>query len=104
MLLESQIGRQVLDSYLTLIYWSSVNAFRLARLLLHLSGYLISYSHILTIMKKNISDIQKTAKAEKGKKTPANKNVLDSRKNEEFGLKGDDITHNKKETKSLKKK
>ncbi len=29
---------------------------------------------------------------------------LDSRKNEEFDIKGDDITHNKKETKEGKKK
>ena len=36
---------------------------------------------------------------------PENKNNLDSRKNEEFDIKGDDVTHNKKETHSqLKKK
>jgi hypothetical protein len=31
---------------------------------------------------------------------PQNKDDMDSRENEEFDLKGDDITHNKKETKA----
>lgn len=34
---------------------------------------------------------------------PDNKNNLDSRKNEEWDTKGDDVTHNKKETKEEKK-
>ncbi|HTN36132.1 MAG TPA: hypothetical protein VL053_03605 [Arachidicoccus sp.] len=37
------------------------------------------------------------------KEAPENKDDLDSRKNEEFDFKGDDITHNKKETKKNKK-
>ncbi len=33
-----------------------------------------------------------------------NKDNLDSRKNEEFDLKGDDVTHNKKDTRNNKPK
>lgn len=33
-------------------------------------------------------------------KSPENKDNLDSRKNEEQNFKGDDITHNRKETKT----
>ena len=35
---------------------------------------------------------------------PENKDNLDSRKNEEFDFKGNDVTHNKKETHSEHKK
>lgn len=35
---------------------------------------------------------------------PENKDNLDSRKNEEQDLKGDDITHNEKETKEERRK
>lgn len=53
-------------------------------------------------MKKEILKSQRLIKKELRKKVPENKDVLDSRKNEEFNLKGDDITHNKKETKKKK--
>ncbi|GAA4315100.1 hypothetical protein [Compostibacter hankyongensis] len=43
--------------------------------------------------------------ATNAKKTKAeNKDTLDSRKNEEFEFKGDDVTHNRKATKKGKKK
>jgi hypothetical protein len=52
------------------------------------------------------SQITRSADAQTKKRPrPENKDNLDSRKNEEFDTKGDDITHNKKETHSeLKKK
>jgi len=52
------------------------------------------------------SQITRVADAQTKKRPrPENKDNLDSRKNEEFDIKGDDITHNKKETHSdLKKK
>ena len=46
---------------------------------------------------------QKTT-AQQNLKKPENKDNLDSSKNEEFDIKGDDVTHNTKEHKSLKKK
>ncbi|UAY55052.1 hypothetical protein [Arachidicoccus terrestris] len=53
-------------------------------------------------MKKEIVKNQRTTKRELKKKVPENKDTLDSRKNEEFSFKGDDITHNKKPTKRKK--
>lgn len=51
-------------------------------------------------MKKNITPGSKLARAVKFKHvSPENKDDLDSRKNEEQNFKGDDITHNKKDTK-----
>ena len=45
-----------------------------------------------------MSKSQLGAKPQKGNKTaPQNKDDIDSRKREEFDVKGDDITHNKKE-------
>jgi len=41
--------------------------------------------------------------SQSGGKRPENKDNLDSRKNEEQDTKGDDETHNKKETQSEKK-
>lgn len=38
-----------------------------------------------------------------GNKKPENKDNLDSRKNEEWDTKGDDVTHNKKEHQSENK-
>lgn len=40
--------------------------------------------------------------SQSGGKRPENRDDLDSRKNEEQELKGDDITHNEKETKQSK--
>jgi hypothetical protein len=37
-------------------------------------------------------------------RTPENKDDLDSRKNEEWDTKGDDVTHNRKEIQSERKK
>ena len=51
-------------------------------------------------MKKNITPGSKPAQAVKFKHvSPENKDDLDSRENEEQNFKGDDITHNKKDTK-----
>ena len=51
-------------------------------------------------MKKNVTPGGKPAQARNPKdRSPENKDDLDSRKNEEQDFKGDDITHNKKETK-----
>lgn len=43
------------------------------------------------------------AASQSGGKRPESRDNLDSRKNEEQDTKGDDMTHNKKETKSDKK-
>jgi hypothetical protein len=51
-------------------------------------------------MKKENMQTQRSRQRDTKKKRPENKDELDSRKNEEQGLKGDDITHNKKEVKS----
>lgn len=54
-----------------------------------------------TIKQQNIkSNIQFNT----NKHRPENKDELDSREGEEQQFKGDDVTHNKKETKSSKKK
>ncbi|UAY52873.1 hypothetical protein [Ferruginibacter albus] len=45
---------------------------------------------------------QTTKNSSQSKQTPENKNNLDSRKNKEYNLKGDDITHNKKEGHKVK--
>jgi len=51
-------------------------------------------------MKKNITLGSKPARPVKFKHvSPENKDDLDSRKNEEQDFKGDDITHNRKNTK-----
>lgn len=51
------------------------------------------------------SQITPVANAQTKKRPrPENKDNLDSRKNEEFDFKGDDVTHNKKETQSEPKK
>ncbi len=55
-------------------------------------------------MKGNNSVKQTAPKATTHQKRAENKDNLDSRKNEEFDTKGDDVTHNTKEYKSLKKK
>ena len=55
-------------------------------------------------MKTNTGVKQTTSKSVAHQKRAENKDNLDSRKNEEFDIKGDDITHNAKEHKSLKKK
>ena len=54
-------------------------------------------------MKKNSNTPATNAKTQKDRHMrPENKDNLDSRKNEEQDKKGDDITHNKKETKNEK--
>ncbi len=54
-------------------------------------------------MKTNRGNLSTGAKTQKNKHLrPENKDNLDSRKNQEQGLKGDDITHNQKEKKSQK--
>ena len=54
-------------------------------------------------MKQNPNTPSTNAKAQKDRHMrPENKDNLDSRKNEEQDKKGDDITHNKKETKNEK--
>ena len=54
--------------------------------------------------KTNTGVKQTTSKATTHQNRAENKDNLDSRKNEEFDIKGDDVTHNKKEHKSAKKK
>ena len=53
-------------------------------------------------MKKNQFNPSKVVKAQDMHLKPENKDNLDSRKNEEQEIKADDITHNKKESKSKK--
>ena len=54
-------------------------------------------------MKKNAVMPSTNAKTQKDRHIrPENKDNLDSRKNEEQDFKGDDVTHNKKETKNKK--
>lgn len=54
-------------------------------------------------MKKNENRPSTDAKTQKDRHMrPENKDNLDSRKNEEQDVKGDDITHNKKDTKNKK--
>ena len=51
-------------------------------------------------MKKNTVSAKPAQNARFKHMSPENKDDLDSRKNEEQDFKGDDITHNKKNTKS----
>ncbi len=55
-------------------------------------------------MKTNTGVKQTTSKATTHQNRAENKDNLDSRKNEEFDIKGDNVTHNTKEHESLKKK
>lgn len=55
------------------------------------------------IQNKNISGA-KTKGPNHKQRSPENKDDLDSRKNEEWDTKGDDITHNKKEHRTERKK
>ncbi len=55
-------------------------------------------------MKTNNGVKQTTSKATTHQNRAENKDNLDSRKNEEFIIKGDDITHNKKKHESENKK
>ncbi len=48
-------------------------------------------------MKSNTGVNQTASKASSHQHRAENKDNLDSRKNEEFDTKGDDVTHNKKE-------
>ncbi len=47
---------------------------------------------------------QPNPKTNNNNRRPENKDNLDSRKNEEYDFKGDDVTHNKKENRSEGKK
>jgi len=55
-------------------------------------------------MKTNTQNNQSTKPQANTSKRPENKNNLDSREGEEQLYKGDDTTHNKKETQSSSKK
>ena len=55
-------------------------------------------------MKTNTGIKATTSKATTHQNLAENKDNLDSRKNEEFDIKGDDVTHNTKEHKSENKK
>ena len=55
-------------------------------------------------MKTNTGTKVSNTRAATGNKGAENKDNLDSRKNEEFQLKGDDVTHNHKDTKEDKLK
>ena len=55
-------------------------------------------------MKTNTGIKATTSKATTHQNRAENKDNLDSRKNEEFEVKGDDVTHNTKEHKSENKK
>ncbi len=55
-------------------------------------------------MKTNPGIKQTTSKATTHNNHTDNKDNLDSRKNEEFEIKGDDVTHNKKNVQSENKK
>jgi hypothetical protein len=52
----------------------------------------------------NKSAMQQRGQRKTGIQKPENKDNLDSRKNEEYDFKGDDITHNKKEVHNKPKK
>lgn len=53
----------------------------------------------------NVSNVHTNAHvSQSGGKRPENKDNLDSREGEEQETKGDDVTHNEKETKEHKKK
>lgn len=52
----------------------------------------------------NKSTMKKQPVPNKAQRRPENKDDLDSRKNEEYGIKGDDVTHNKKEVQSERSK
>ena len=51
-------------------------------------------------MKKNTTQNNNRREMKSEQQRPENKDNLDSRKNEEQHVKGSDITHNKKETKT----
>lgn len=53
-------------------------------------------------MKKQTSPPLKSETGKGRKKSPENKDNLDSRKNQEQDFKGDDVTHNKKPEKNKK--
>ena len=55
-------------------------------------------------MKNQIAQHDKSQAVKNSHMKPENKDNLDSRKNEEWDNKGDDVTNNKKETKEGKKK
>ncbi len=55
-------------------------------------------------MKTNTGVKSTTSKASTHNNRAENKDNLDSRKSEEFDIKGDDVTHNKKEHQSKNKK
>lgn len=58
----------------------------------------------MALNNNNVPSENKTTGKHNNNKRPDVRDNLDSRKNEEQDFKGDDITHNKKETESERKK
>ena len=66
--------------------------------------YILKHDPKIKFMKNNKQQIpDHNTKLNNNKHRPENKDNMDSREREEQQLKGDDITHKRKEKKSLKK-